>query len=278
MIFREYENELDFMHENEFNLLIDEEINNTMLGIIPQTEKNKFFFRIENENKIEMIGLITRTERKGLIVYIKNSIIDIDVCEFLVEQIVARNIELKEIKAPKGIAEIIYDLYSKKVNVDLKSKRTVFLMKLKELKNIKEQNCMIRKANNSDLEYEKNVAIKIYKETFDIEIDENKATDVAKAFIEKGLYFLINENGEILSQAVTTKETKNGYTIGGVFTPENYRKKGYAKECLYRVIKIIKDENKDVVVLHTNVQKEHTRRLYEGLGFEIILEETFINF
>ena len=109
MIFKEYKTDEEFLLENEEILLAEEDINNIILGIIPQVDKEKILFRIENDSKIELIGVITKTERKGLLVYIENNIISIDVCEFLVDQIVLRNIDLKEIRAPKGIAETIFD-------------------------------------------------------------------------------------------------------------------------------------------------------------------------
>ena len=278
MFFKEYINENDFLADNEFDLLLDEEFNNTMLGIIPQAEKEKFFFRIENNDNIEIIGLITKTERKGLVVYIKNSIVSIDVCEFLIDEIIKRNIDLREIKAPKGIADILYSLYSKKVNVNLRSNKTFYLMKLKDFKLNSNSNYMIRKADVNDLEYEKEIAFEIADETLGIEMDEKRAYEIANIYIEKGLYFLINEKNEILSQAVTTKSTKNGYTLGAVYTKKDNRRNGYARECLIRVINKIKEENKDIIVLYSNVEKMENRKLYESIGFEIILEETVIKF
>ena len=44
MIFKEYKNKEEFLEENEYELLLAQDINNTMLGIIPQTEKEKVFF------------------------------------------------------------------------------------------------------------------------------------------------------------------------------------------------------------------------------------------
>ena len=84
--------------------------------------------------------------------------------------------------------------------------------------------------------------------------------------------------GEILSQAATTRHTKNGYAIGAVYTPQEMRRKGYAKECINKLIKLIKEENKDLIILYSNVNKPGNLKLYEGLGFEIILEDTVIKF
>lgn len=278
MIFKEYRNEEDFLNDNEANLLLAEDINNTILGIIPQTEKEKVFFRIENEDKIEMIGLITKSERKGLLVYIENLIISVDVCEFLVDEIIKRDIDLREINAPKGIAEIILDLYSQKKKVELRSNKQFYLMKLKKLNEQYDNDGIIRKAEIGDLEFEKGMVLDISSETLGQPCTEERAYEIAKVYIDKGLYFLVDENGEILSQAATTKAFKNGYTIGAVFTPQDKRRKGFARLCLYKVIKQILEENKQIVVLYSNVEKPQNRALYESLGFEIILENTVIKF
>ena len=123
--FKEYINEENFLKENESTLFLNEDVNNTLLGILSQKEKEKHFFRIENNDKVELIGVVTKKERKGLIVYIEDLNISIDVYEFLVNELVSRNIELKEIKAPKGIANIIFDLYTKKVNVEKISEKNL---------------------------------------------------------------------------------------------------------------------------------------------------------
>lgn len=278
MIFKEYKNEEEFLKENEYELLLAQDINNTMLSIIPQVEKEKVFFRIENNDGIELIGIITKTERKGLVVYIKDSRISIDTCEFLVEEILSRNIDLKEIKAPKGIADIIFDIYSRKKNITSKKSKTCYLMRLNNLNKIDKQDGMIRKATMEDLEFEKNMVLDIYNETFEQECVEPRAYEIAEIYIKKGLYFLVDEFGEILSQVSTTQIFKDGYTIGAVYTPKSKRRRGHAKECLYKVIQKILDEDKEIIVLYSNTKKIGNRELYEGLGFEIILEETYINF
>lgn len=85
-------------------------------------------------------------------------------------------------------------------------------------------------------------------------------------------------HGEILTQVATTQIFKDGYTIGAVYTPTEKRRKGYAKECIYKVIQNILDGNKEIVVLYSNTKKIGNRALYESLGFEIIFEETSIFF
>lgn len=280
MYFKVYNNEEEFLKENEYEyeLLLAQDINNTILGIIPQTEKEKVFFRIENENNVNLIGVITKTERKGLIVYVKNSEISIDTCEFLVNEIVNRNIELKEIIAPKGIADIIFNIYSKEKSVSSEKTKTRYLMKLNDLKEIDYKNGIIRKATINDLEFEKNMVCQIYDETYEKECSDDRAYEIAEIYINKGLYFLVNESGEILSQVATTQNFKDGYTIGAVYTPKDKRRNGYAKECIYNVLKNIINPEKTIIVLYSNTSKAENRALYESLGFEIILEDTVINF
>lgn len=276
MKFKEYENEQEFLEEIEARLLYREDLNNTILGIIPQVEKDKFFFRIEEEEKVYLIGLITKTERKGLLVYFENYDKVEETCEILVNEIIERNVDLKEIKAPKGVSELIFDLYSKKKEVTIKSTKYKYLMKLNNLNEKYDTNAIIRKATMEDIEFEKEMVLCIFEETLEEEVSDEKAYEVAKIFINKGLYFLVDENGEILSQACTTRESKNGYTIGAVYTPLDKRRKGYARTCLYKLLSQLKDEGKDVLILYTNATKAQNRALYESIGFEIVLEETII--
>ena len=278
MIFKEYANEQEFLKENESRLLYREDLNHTILGIIPQVEKEKLFFRIEEGEKVYLIGLITKTERKGLLIYFEDYDRVNESCQLLVDEIIKRNVDLREIKAPKGIAELIFDLYSQRKNVEITKTKHGYLMRLNELNEKYASEGRIRKATIDDLEFEKEIVLCIFSETLEKEITEERAYEVAKIFIEKGLYFLVDDNGEILSQAATTRESKNGYTIGAVYTPLDKRRKGYARIGLYNLLKKLQEQGKDILVLYTNAKKTQNRALYESLGFEIILEETIINF
>ena len=130
MIFKEYINEQDFLEENESILFHKEDINHTLLGIIPQTEKEKIFFRIEDDGKVYLIGLITKTERKGLIIYFEDYARINESCGLLIDEIIKRDVDLREIKAPKGIAEMLFSFYSQKKDVEMKVSKNKYLMKL----------------------------------------------------------------------------------------------------------------------------------------------------
>ena len=63
-----------------------------------------------------------------------------------------------------------------------------------------------------------------------------------------------------------------------MYTPKDKRRRGYARECIYNVVKNIINDEKQIIVLYSNTNKLGNRALYESLGFEIILEDTVINF
>lgn len=278
MIFKEYKTEKSFLKENSDMLHQRQDINNIILGILPQTEKEKIFFRIEDNNKIDIVGIITKSERQGLIVYIENNIISYESCEFLVKEILKRKIELKEVRAPKGIAETIADIYINKTNKKIKIQKINFLMKLNKLNEKYNRYGILRKAEQKDLEYIKEAVLDIYAETLGEDCSEENAYEIAKIYIEKGLYFLVDENENILSQVMIARTFNNGCAIGAIYTPIKYRGNGYAKTCMYKVIKQVLDENKDIVVLYSNANKPHNRSIYESIGFEIILEESLVKF
>lgn len=278
MIFKEYKTEKSFLDENGEMLHQRQDINNIILGILPQIEKEKVLFRIEDNNKIDIVGIITKTERQGLIAYIENNIISYDSCEFLVSEILKRKIEIKEVRAPKGIAETIADIYADKANKKIKYKKINFLMKLNKLNEKYNRDGKLRKANKEDLEYIKETVLDIYAETLGEDCSDKRAYEIANIYIEKGLYFLIDEDKNILSQAMIARTFNDGCAIGAIYTPIKYRGNGYAKTCMYKVIKQVLNENKDIVVLYSNSNKTHNRSIYESLGFEIILEESLVKF
>jgi ribosomal protein S18 acetylase RimI-like enzyme len=136
---------------------------------------------------------------------------------------------------------------------------------------------IIREGSQGDIativEYNYNLA----KETEDIELNQDRLYRGVQRIIEdpsKGIYFLYEEDGEVLGQLMITKEWsdwRNGefWWIQSVYVHSEHRKKGIFK-ALYRYVEKIVLEDKDLCGLRLYVEKENdtAQDTYRSLGME----------
>lgn len=79
--------------------------------------------------------------------------------------------------------------------------------------------------------------------------------------------FAIKKNGKLISGASTSAESKELAMIIGVYTLENYRRKGLAKQCVYALCQRMVEEGKTVCLFYDN---PNAAKLYKMIGFEDI--------
>ncbi|AWX70537.1 peptide-methionine (S)-S-oxide reductase [Mycoplasmopsis anatis] len=86
--------------------------------------------------------------------------------------------------------------------------------------------------------------------------------------------FIVRECDKIISHAAVTCSTENAAMIGGVYTLNEYRNRGYAKDSLINLCNWIIKNNKTPILFFDNPD---AGKLYYSLGFEKI-GEIFVSF
>lgn len=137
-------------------------------------------------------------------------------------------------------------------------------------------NLKLLKAKNN--ERDKNL-IKKYMINFfelktkeDIEILTNDKIIIEN--INNGIYFLINEDRNIVGMARFFGYSKNYVDITTVYVEKKYRGQGYGKELMKLMVKEGLDMGK-VPVTQTSINNQVAISIYEGIGFEKISDYAF---
>jgi uncharacterized protein len=79
--------------------------------------------------------------------------------------------------------------------------------------------------------------------------------------------FFIMEDGKMVSTASTTAENSLSAMVVGVATLENYKKKGYATQCMLKLCGDLLDEGKELCLFYDNPA---AGAIYKRIGFEDI--------
>ena len=141
---------------------------------------------------------------------------------------------------------------------------------------------MIREANKNDL----NALLELYLYLHENSIpnqDEHLENTWKQIMEDKNHHLIVNEvDGKIVSSCVCviipnlTRNVRPYAFVENVVTHADYRKKGYASECLDYARTIAKNENCYKMMLLTGSKKAETLRFYEKAGYNSSDKTAFI--
>ncbi len=141
---------------------------------------------------------------------------------------------------------------------------------------------MIREANKNDL----NALLELYLYLHEDSIpnqDEHLENTWKQIMEDKNHHLIVNEiDGKIVSSCVCviipnlTRNVRPYAFVENVVTHADYRKKGYASECLDYARTIAKNENCYKMMLLTGSKKAETLRFYENAGYNSSDKTAFI--
>lgn len=279
MRFKKYETKDEFIKENFPILLKEEAENEIIIGIINEHSEEKvnkwLLGRIENEDKVEAI-FIVEDDKEGLVISFPNEVEE-EVLEFVIDNIINLEVDLKEMLVPMKYADQMKDIYISKTNKEVKELRNTYTYKLEALNeecSLENDEKLIKVEDNPQkieqlMKVVKEIHTDIYNED---ECTDEEALRISKKYIEKGTYLLTNNNEDkVFTQVVNVRKQVNGTTVGAIITPKEFRGKGYGKKCVYAVCKKLLENNK-FVALHVVTKNEAAIKVYERIGFKRLEE------
>jgi predicted GNAT family acetyltransferase len=105
----------------------------------------------------------------------------------------------------------------------------------------------------------------------------NEAHEQVKIRIERGMIYLW-EDGEVVSLAGSSRPTPNGIAIGPVYTPPQFRGKGYASSCVAQLSQLLLDQGRSFITLFTDLANPTSNRIYQNIGYRPVCDYTVYRF
>jgi uncharacterized protein len=85
--------------------------------------------------------------------------------------------------------------------------------------------------------------------------------------IERGWVFFWEDGGKPVSMSVKARPADKGMTVGGVYTPPEFRNKGYATSCVAEVSRNILQSGKQFCTLYTDLANPTSNSIYKKIGY-----------
>jgi predicted GNAT family acetyltransferase len=132
----------------------------------------------------------------------------------------------------------------------------------------------LRPAGMADLE-----TATIWRAAFEMEsLHQPAPPDLREAmerWIGAGSIFLWDDHGPV-SMAGLTRETSHGIAINGVYTPPEFRGRGYASACVAAMSQQMLDRGKSFCALFTDLDYPTSNAIYQQIGYRP--ESDFLEF
>ena len=94
---------------------------------------------------------------------------------------------------------------------------------------------------------------------------ENAKSHAERSIKRQELY--IWDNGEPVSIAKESRPTRNGTTINTMYTPPEYRNKGYATSCVWSLTEQMLTDRYSFCSLYTNLSNPTSNNIYSKIGY-----------
>lgn len=276
-----YEKGSDFVAENEKLLLEKEWLNNLMVGncadaLDAVSGDDWLFGAVKNNNVTELI-ILYRAPWK-LTLYSPTDNTSDELFKFAAEEVYKLNKHIPGVNAENTIAEKFSKFYCKLSNQTYKVHIPMRILVLEKLAEPKlRDDVTYRRATEADMD----TLIKFQKD-FNVEaLHEEKPEEEVMAAINRSMergYFLLEKDGKIVAQTVSTRKLKRGKGVSGVYTPPEERYKGYAYNLVYRVSKELLDNGAEYCVLYTDDSNPISNHVYEKIGYVRKVDTSDIDF
>ncbi len=85
-------------------------------------------------------------------------------------------------------------------------------------------------------------------------------------------HFFLWDDGEPVALAGKTRPTPNGCCIGPVYTPLEFRRKGYATALTAALSQLLLDEGKQFTALFTDLANPTSNSIYQKIGYRPVCD------
>lgn len=125
----------------------------------------------------------------------------------------------------------------------------------------------------------KRVADWIYQfcEEINEQISHEEALTKACENIENSLLYLWQDQDSV-SMAKKTRPTKNGIVLSLVYTPPQFRNRGYASSCAASLSQLLLDEGYQFCSLYTDLSNPTSNAIYSKIGYRPVQDSVMYRF
>ena len=280
MNIKQYSNAKEFLSHAGKNLARDEARYGLVLGLAKVVEHNPhrygkeapWFCSVENGGDINAVAMRT-PPHMVLLAYFSGDLRMI--AETLIRAVSGKSKVIPGVVGDKELADIFARLWCEKYDVKIVDTMAQRIFRLDKVNDISLSSGKFRVATMADKEL-----VKKWGHAFHVDIggvERNMPQSDITPVLERGWVFLW-EDGKPVSMALKTRPTEKGMTVGGVYTPPELRRRGYATSCVAELSRNILQTDKKFCMLYTDLANPTSNSIYKKIGYKEVCDSVQYTF
>jgi uncharacterized protein len=288
-----FESASQFYDRAETYLLANEALHNLMLGVSkalvrhPERYPLRPYLAIVEEQG-EVVAVAMRTspykllvsqvwDEGGIDALTQNSIRKPNSQSKIALEAIARDFytrgqDLPGVSAPAAEAEAFARIWQKMTGQSYQLSLQLYVHQLEKVQPVVKARGELRLASGKERELAIAWQDAFFREAMDLEKPDLDWT-VEYQLEENRIYFWVvptaDETGEVpVALVVCGRCTPNGATLSAVYTPPEYRRKGYATSCVAALSQLLLDRGHRYCFLFTDVTNPTSNHIYSEIGYQ----------
>lgn len=269
-----YYNAVDFLKEVQCYLEINEAANNIILGSCLRladskndAEKQPYFATVKDETGLLLTAMLTPPF--SITIYSHKSDCTKEL-ELIVNDLIEEKWEVSGVIAPVKLSKAFADFWTKKTNSALIEGLNMRAYELTTVNNVPIITGKFRDAKEEDLEIISKWIVDMEKEQDSI-ISIERAMEITVDKIKHRQLFIWEDKTPV-SMACTARPTVNGIVINMVYTPKEFRSRGYATSCVAALSEYLLQQDYKFCSLFTDLSNPTSNDIYIKIGYKAICD------
>lgn len=278
MVVKEYSNVEAFLERFEAVMLEREAVSQLLLYSAYQNRYNKatqagsFGAVLEEE---QPILLFCNLHPSSLTVYAAGQENVASATAELADYFINNNIMITGITARHDVCQSFLERYRKNTDTTFAEMLGMDIMEIRNVNDITPVEGSQRLASEHESKMLTDWMIEFQIEALACELDYEAALRKITKYIDnQSVYLYENDEHIVVTMAVITRKLPHGTAIAYVYTPEEYRGKGYAAANMYYLSKMLLEQGDEFCTLYADKKNPLSNRAYEKVGYKI-LEDSY---
>lgn len=258
-----------FLNDTQSELESNEAANSLMLGICGQLIQHPERFKaspclktVGDENDLLLAAVMTPPHK--LVVYAQQGDLD-EAARTLVDDLLREGWQLPGVLGPSEAAQAIAARWAEATGNGFELERRQSVYELREVPNLVPELGELRLARQQDTELVARWWYGFYSEIFG-QAEREESRQVARNRIGNGDIYLFEVERPV-SMAMKTRPTRNGISIGLVYTPPELRGQGHATACVGSLSRMLLEADWEYCALFVGQSNAAAKRVYQKIGY-----------
>ncbi|MBX2871255.1 MAG: GNAT family N-acetyltransferase [Saprospiraceae bacterium] len=178
--------------------------------------------------------------------------------------------------APKALSSAFGEHWQQQTDTRWKIHMEQRVFQLDQVTEFSEAPGFLRKATPEDKPTIARWLIPFHQEAIGEDISGEEMERAQRMLDADRLYLW--ENEKAVSMAASTRATANGISINAVFTPKEFRRKGYASSCVGNLCRTLLAQGHQFCSLFTDASNPTSNKIYQEIGFKEVAKFQSVKF